>query len=618
MFFKPKSLIRFFTTCILTFLLVITWQISAIAQFSLDAGNNSNNLPPIDVLRYGNLEVTWVKSPLDDRELFQIAAPTVIDRNNLESERLPVEIRARNIEALLWLTIGRIRGDIVTKIFRPEVAKQTSLSSARVITSVLNNRPVVQIRQEPNSRPLTIATVTQTDVDFYSQDPEEIVREWQQTLQQKVSEIEYLYSSEVIRRRLGQAIAILLFMAVISVILTLTHWWLGRRLVKLQLQYNTGIEALKSATAKMQTEQQSEISADSEESKVTEENSNPDLFAFQAHLQKRLSTDKSLRWLLIWLFIAVWYLGIYAITTRLPILMRWSQAVVSQPLRLLAVWFLMTLLIEISKTFIQRSIDAWHENPYITFGESQRKSLRLATISTALKGFVTFFFFALGIAITLALFNISAGSILAGGAVIGLAVSFGTQSLVKDVVNGCLILVEDRFAVGDIIIVNGMDGFVEEFNLRLTQLRNPEGQLISIPNSAIAEVRNLTRLWSRVDFTIEVAYENDPDKVLKLLEDVANQMYYSPDWRDKMPDPPEILGIDNLSHAGMLIRVWIKTAPLQQWLIGREYRLRVRRAFAQHNIVIGRPQWISYSASLNGKDSDNLPPDSTNGSKVLS
>ena len=98
---------------------------------------------------------------------------------------------------------------------------------------------------------------------------------------------------------------------------------------------------------------------------------------------------------------------------------------------------------------------------------------------------MTFVSFSIGIVLTLALFNISASSILAGGAVIGLAI-FGTQSLVKDVVNGCLILLEDRFAVGDVIIINGMDGFVEEFNLRLTQLRNSEGQLITIPNSAIA------------------------------------------------------------------------------------------------------------------------------------
>ncbi len=598
-----KSPIRFLITFFLAFIFVIIWQFSAIGQFSLNTDSNSNDLQPLEVIRYGSLEVAWVKFPLDNEELFQIAAPTVIDRSSLESDRLPVEMRAKNIEALLWLTTSRIRGDIVTKIFRPEVAKQKPKTSAQVITSTLNNRPVVQIQYDRSLRPLTIATVTQADVNFYSQNPEKIVREWQKSLQGKISEVEYLYSSQVIRHRLGEAIAILVGVIVASIILVLIYWWLGRRLVKLQMKYEAGIEALKSATAKMQSEAQNEVSGDNVESEVaaTQETKDPNLFADRASLEKRLSAYKSWRWLLVWLVILTWYLGIYGITTRLPILMRWSKAVASHPLQLLAVWFLVTLLLQISKTFIQRSINAWKDNPYLSFGESQRKSLRLTTIATASKGFMTFISFSIGIVLTLALFNISASSILAGGAVIGLAISFGTQSLIKDVVNGCLILLEDRFAVGDVIIINGMDGFVEEFNLRLTQLRNPEGQLITIPNSAIAEVRNLTRLWSRVDFTIEVAYENDPDKVLKILESVANEMHHNPEWQDKILDSPEILGIDSISHTGMLIRVWIKTAPLQQWLVGREYRLRIRRAFAQHKIVIGRPQWITYNATLNGK-----------------
>ena len=598
-----KSSIRFLITFFLAFIFIFIWQLSALGQLSLNTDSNSNNLHPLEVIRYGNIEVIWVNSPLDNEKLFQIASPTVLDRSNSESGNLTVEIRARNIEALLWLTTNRIRGDIFTKIFRPEVAQQAQVTSAQVITSTLNNRPVVQIQYDRTLRPLTIATVTQTDVNFYSQSPEQIVRDWQQSLEDKISEIEYLYSSKVIRHRLKQAIAILSIAIVISVISVLIYWWLGRRLVKLQMQYEAGIKVLKLATAKMQSEAQNEMSTDNVESEATasKETKNSNLFAGQAFLQMRLRICNLLRWLLVWLFIIVWYLGIYAITTRVPILMRWSKAVLSHPLQLLAIWFLATLLLEISKIFIHRSINAWKENPYLSFGESQRKCLRLTTIATASKGFVTFVCFSLGIVLTLALFDISAGSILAGGAVIGLAISFGTQSLVKDVVNGCLILLEDRFAVGDVIIINGMDGLVEEFNLRLTQLRNPEGQLITIPNSAIVEVRNLTRLWSRIDFTIEVAYENDPDKVLKILELIAKQMHHDPQWQDKIIDSPEILGIDSMSHTGMLIRVWIKTAPLQQWLVGREYRLRVRRAFTQHGIVIGRPQWISYNATLNGK-----------------
>lgn len=588
-----NSLIRFFLSSLLTCCLVISYQSQAWGQFDLRT-QNSNNLSSLEVIRYGNIEVTWVKSPFNKQALFQIAAPTVIDRSNIESNRLTVEARARNVEALLWLTYSRIRGDVVTKILSLNTADDISKTSAKAIISTLNNRPVIQIKYS-QFLPITIASVTQTEVDFYGQTADTIVRFWQKSLQQNIDRIEYLYSARIIQLRFIQAIAILLTAIIASVVLGLIYWWLGRRMSDLRLQYNAGIEACKSATAKMQTEAQSDLNS---EANTINEAENSDIITQQAYLQKRLNRQKSCRWISIWLLVSVWYLSIYAITTRLPILMRWSEALVSQPLQLLTVWFLVSLLLEVSKTFIRRSIDAWQDNPYITFGESQRKSLRLATIAKALKGLMNFVFIALGIILTLALFNISTGSILAGGAVIGLAISFGTQSLIKDVVNGCLILIEDRFAVGDVININGMEGFVEEFNLHLTQLRNPEGQLISIPNSAIAEVKNLTRLWSRVDFSIEVAYENDPDRVLEVLDSVSQSIYHSPQWQDKILATPEVLGIDSLSHTGMLVRVWIKTAPLQQWLVGREYRLRVRRAFEENDIVIGRPQWISYSASL--------------------
>ena len=598
MFFKLNTLIRFLITSFLAFILVITWQSAAVGQFSLPTDSNNNNLPPIDVMRYGNLEVTWVKSPISDRELFQVAAPTVIDRANVQPDKLPVEMRARNIEALLWLTVERIKGDVLKRTFDSDSTPNSASASAAIAT--LNNLPVVQVRHSDSSRPLTIATVTKTDSDFYSQTPEQIAQDWHKVLQREVEQIEYLASPVIIRQRLGQAIAILIGMLAFGSIFSGVYWLSGKRLAKLQLKLDEILAASKSAVEEIPSKV---LGNDKTEFTIDSPN---DLPQRQQKLQRRLGRYKLLRWLSIWLIILSCYLGAYAITTRLPFLMRWSEAILAQPLRLLAIWFLVSLSIQISKVFIQRSISTWKTNPYITLGESQRKALRLTTIATALEGMTTFIIISLGIILTLAVFNISASSILAGGAVIGLAISFGMQNLVKDVVNGCLIILEDRFAVGDVIVVNDLGGFVENFNLRITQLRDPEGQLITIPNSAIAEVRNLTRLWSRVDFTIEVAYENDPDKVLKVLESVALQMYHSPDWQDKLPNPPEVLGIDSLSHAGMLIRVWIETAPLQQWLVGREYRLRVRQAFEQHNIAIGKPQWVSHSATLNERERQSL------------
>ena len=598
MFLKCNFVGRFFPIALLLCWLASSWYTVAYGQISVGGENDSSNLPPIGTVRYGNIEVAWVRSPADNRKLFQVAAPTIADRDKTIGDRQPVEVRARTIQALLRLAVTRVRGDVRAKLLEPQSSKIDN-SAPKVLVSTLNQRPVAQIKIDASFRPLTIATVTQTDVDFYSQTPEQIVRGWQEILVAEIERVKYLASPQVIRNRLWQAIAILIAAVVLSSLIGLMNWWLGRKYEQLKRRYEAGITVCKLDTAKMQTESVDVRKLDPLDASAATFTRVTNLFKRQKNLQNLLYVYKSLRWFLVWMAIIGWYLTVYIISTRLPVLMRWSGAILSQPLKLLAIWFLIGLSIQIAKNFIHRSTDAWKANSYLTFGESQRKSLRLTTIATALEGFTSVAFILLGTLVTLTLFNISTSSILAGGAVIGLAISFGTQNLVQDVVNGCLILLEDRFAVGDVIIVNGLDGFVEGFNLRITQLRNPEGELITIPNSAIAEVRNLTRLWSRVDFTIEVAYDNDPDKVLEVLEEVAQQMYRSPDWQDKFPAPPEILGIESLSHEGMLVRVWIKTAPLQQWIVGREYRLRVRRAFKQHNIVIGRPQWITYSAKLN-------------------
>lgn len=194
---------------------------------------------------------------------------------------------------------------------------------------------------------------------------------------------------------------------------------------------------------------------------------------------------------------------------------------------------------------------------------------------------------------------------------IGLAISFGSQSLIKDLVNSCLILIEDQFAVGDVIQIGDQGGLVENLNLRVTRLRNGEGQLITIPNSSITDASDLTCDQRRVDFSIVVAYENDPKQVLDVLRQASMQLYSEPEWCDRLPERPDVLATDDLSHTGRLVRVWIKTAPMEQWRVGREFRLPVRQAFEASNIQVGRPQWITYRADFAKADESSRMAGST-------
>lgn len=219
-----------------------------------------------------------------------------------------------------------------------------------------------------------------------------------------------------------------------------------------------------------------------------------------------------------------------------------------------------------------------------------RLSKRLSTFASVSKGAAATTLVLLGSLAGLASVGVDIGPLVASLGFIGLGISLAAQDLIKDVINGLLILIEDQFAEGDVIVVDGRGGLVEHMDLRLTQLRNTEGSLISIPNSAIRVVENLSNGWSRVDLGIVIAYENDLEQAIRITEQVALQMYREPAWREKILEPPEMHGVDDLGERGITLRIWIKVQPLQQWRVAREYRRRLKHAFDQAGIQIPFPQ----------------------------
>lgn len=593
-----QRVIRFALIGVLTFSLCIGWTLPAQSQMpSLPTAAFNNPMqPPKGVNRIGEFEIAEVKSPLDNKVLFEVASPTIWNRDNIPEGQLPVETRAQEISDRLWRVIDRTIK-----------AKQTPIVS----TAILNNRLIIQISDDQTSRPVRLVTVTEPDADYNGKTLEELAQEWQKVIQGEMVRMKQLLSPEILRQRLWQATQILLGLLIASAVIWLFWRILSRQINTLETRYQKELDLAAAAAEKAQKSEdlaESEI-VEGEEAEAREIAHLRSQFLAtmqqQFTVKKRLEFDKFLKWLLFWTFILMWYIGISFIFSQIPILMQWSINVFATPLVLLVIWFVISLAIRISRSSIDRFIHPWKINPEISWAEAQRIALRTKTVSGALKGLSTFVLVILGIIWTLNLFNVPTSSILAGGAIIGLAISFGSQSLIKDLVNGCLILLEDQFAVGDVVQIGEHGGLVEHLNLRVTQLRNSEGKLITIPNSNITDVQNLTRLWSRVDFSIIVAYENDPEKVLKILREVGEKLYNEREWRDRLPEPPEVLGIDDLSHTGMLVRVWIKTKSMEQWSVGREFRLRVRQAFAANNIQIGRPQWISYNTPLEKANTQN-------------
>lgn len=221
---------------------------------------------------------------------------------------------------------------------------------------------------------------------------------------------------------------------------------------------------------------------------------------------------------------------------------------------------------------------------------NQRGRLRINTTARILRSSVTIIWIGIGVLLGFWVNGVNIAPILAGAGIFGLGLSLASQNLIKDAINGFIIIWDDRYGVGDIVDIGTVSGLVENINLRITQLRDAEGRLITVPNSAVDIVANRSSQWSRADLNIPVAYHTDIDLALTLIHQVAETITEDPDWQERIWEFPSILGVDNFSDRGILIRVWIKTEPLKQWEVAREFRRRVKIAFEQAGIPLTAPQ----------------------------
>jgi small-conductance mechanosensitive channel len=180
--------------------------------------------------------------------------------------------------------------------------------------------------------------------------------------------------------------------------------------------------------------------------------------------------------------------------------------------------------------------------------------------------------------------------LLAGVGVVGLAVSLGAQTLIQDVFGGLLILVENQYIVGDVIQTGDISGTVERFTLRVTHVRDIEGRLHVIPNGEVRTVANVTREWSRALVDVGVAYEEDLDHALHVLEGVAEACAQDPDLGPQLLEPPQVLGPLSLGDWAVTVRVMVKTSPGKQWEVARELRKRILAACERENVTLPYPR----------------------------
>lgn len=211
---------------------------------------------------------------------------------------------------------------------------------------------------------------------------------------------------------------------------------------------------------------------------------------------------------------------------------------------------------------------------------------KVTTISNVFTRIAFVLLWGIGIIIILGELDINIAPILTGLGIFGLAVSFGAQSLVRDIISGVFILIENQIRVGDVAVINNTEGTVETIGLRTTILRDLEGVVHVFPNGSIRTLSNRTKDWSACVLDIGVAYKEDPENAIEIMKKVDEDLRKDEKFGQFILEPIEIFGLENVSESSMIIKARIKTRPQKQWTIAREYRYRLKKAFDEHGIVV--------------------------------
>lgn len=219
---------------------------------------------------------------------------------------------------------------------------------------------------------------------------------------------------------------------------------------------------------------------------------------------------------------------------------------------------------------------------------------RVETLTRLLRQGVVIFVWVIAGLVILREVGIEIGPILASAGVAGVAVGFGAQNLVRDVISGFFIILENQVRVGDVAIVNGTGGLVERINFRTIVLRDLAGTVHVFPNGAITTLSNMTREWSAYVFNIGIAYKEDTDRVVELIQKIGSELKSDRVFGPQMIADVEIFGVDSFADSAVMIKGRLKTRPIKQWDVGREFQRRVKKTFDQEGIEIPFPHRSIY------------------------
>ncbi len=251
------------------------------------------------------------------------------------------------------------------------------------------------------------------------------------------------------------------------------------------------------------------------------------------------------------------------------------------------------ILKKFSKVFVQKLI-----KKVIVQDKSVSKGARKKREDTLVRIFSTFVNILIIIFVIIMIIQelgFAVAPLLAGVGIVGVAFGFGGQYLIRDLISGFFIIIENQYRIGDVISVSGSAGLVEDITLRMTTLRDLDGNVHHVPHGEISQVTNLSKGFSRVNLNMGIAYSSDLEKVISVVNRVGQELAQDPKWKDRILKAPEFLRVDSFADSAIIIKILGETQPIEQWAVAGELRKRIKIAFDKEGIEIPFPQRVVHT-----------------------
>lgn len=541
---------------------LLTFSLTIFTSDKVEAQNPNSNL----LSNFSDNQASIVYAPimLDGRELLHIAARKGIGNNQNQNTISPLQIRVKMYEENF--------AEIISTGFNPR--------RLYIIPGKSEQQTVILAGDRGKLKQRKLMSITQLDAQLHGLSVGDLAEEFCQIIRPALIQAQQERQPESLHRKGLTSLGI--FIGIVVITLLFISW------------YKSFLK--KWETLQEQQPQLNQLAILEEENATLEEQEDSQMMSYcQQKLawQRKLNINRLKRWILVISLFFLWILGLAFIAGMFPYT-RWLEDWLLTKVLLLAIILGTILGIKASNVFIDFCFKKFFDEKLQATNASARRISRLTTFWNVLKSTINFIWLVVGTLWFLEKLHIPILPILAGAGIVGFAISFSSQNLIRDIINGIIMLWEDQFIIGDLVNIAGSVGVVENVNLRMIQLRQANGTLSTISNSSISTVHNLTKDWSRIVFTIEISPDYDVDKAITIVKQIVYEIQNDEDWKDFFLDQNhqliDVLGVNNISYNGIEIMLWFKTKAGKQFAVGREFRRRLKYAFDRENIAIGLPQ----------------------------